>query len=200
MPPPADPARDTNPRLPGAMLRHGGWLSSRCTLSSRDGQALLGARGLPVSREAIRPWFGNVGRPTPLNTVTGALGRATSGPGMQSVCLCTGRAMTCGGRWIRTTTSWRGWCRAGATRTRPSRVSARCSRASRTLRVSSCQTNGSARARPSARYCPEWPAVSVVIARTGVTPRIGRRVHARIACRGVPLPGRPSVCCQRMAP
>jgi putative transposase len=62
MPPPADTARDTNPRLPGAMLRHGGWLSSRCTLSSRDGQALLGARGLPVPREAIRPWYRKCGQ------------------------------------------------------------------------------------------------------------------------------------------
>jgi len=153
---------------------------------------------------AASPWsargVGTVGRPTPLNTVTGALGRATSGLGMQSVCLCTGRAMPCGGWWIRTTTSWRGWCRAGATRTRPSRVSARCSRASRTLRVSSGPTNGSARARPSARYCPEWHTVSVVSASIGVTPRLGRRVHARIACRGAPLPGRASGCCPHMAP
>jgi putative transposase len=56
MPPHADPERDKNHRVPADILRHGGWLADRFTLSSRDVEELLLERGLPVSHEAVRPW------------------------------------------------------------------------------------------------------------------------------------------------
>ena len=56
MPPPADSARDNNPRFPGASLRPGGGLYARCPLSSRDGEALRGERGGPGCHAAVRPW------------------------------------------------------------------------------------------------------------------------------------------------
>jgi transposase-like protein len=56
MPPPADSARDNNPRFPGASLRPGGGLYARCPLSSRDGEALRGERGGPGRHAAVRPW------------------------------------------------------------------------------------------------------------------------------------------------
>jgi len=62
MTPPADPERYTKPRVPGAIIRHGVWLSSRCTLSYRDVAALLCERGIPVSHEALRPWCQTLGQ------------------------------------------------------------------------------------------------------------------------------------------
>jgi putative transposase len=56
MTPPADPERYNNPRVPGEMISHGGWLYSRFPLSDRDVQELLCERGLDVTHEAIRPW------------------------------------------------------------------------------------------------------------------------------------------------
>src|SRR5262245_53858251 len=56
MTPPADTERDQHHRFPGASISHGVWLSDRCTLRSRDVAELLGARGIMVSRDAIRPW------------------------------------------------------------------------------------------------------------------------------------------------
>ena len=56
MTPPAAPERDNSHRFPGAIMRHGGWLSARCPLSSRDVQALLGERGIDGTHEAMRPW------------------------------------------------------------------------------------------------------------------------------------------------
>jgi transposase-like protein len=56
MPPPAPSARDKTPRFPGELIRHGGWRSSRCTLSDRDGPERRGERGGTVSPAAVRPW------------------------------------------------------------------------------------------------------------------------------------------------
>ena len=62
MTPPADTARYKHHRFPGAIIRHGVWLSSRFTLSTRDVQALLFERGIAVSHEAIRTWCRKVGQ------------------------------------------------------------------------------------------------------------------------------------------
>jgi putative transposase len=56
MPPPATRERDKQHRFPGDLISHEVWLSSHCTLSDRDGQERLCARGLTVSHEAIRQW------------------------------------------------------------------------------------------------------------------------------------------------
>ncbi len=55
MTPATNTARDKNHRFPGDIIRHGVWLYSRFTLSSRDVPARLFARGGAVSHEAIRP-------------------------------------------------------------------------------------------------------------------------------------------------
>ena len=62
MTPPTDTARDKNHRFPGEIISHGVWLSSRFTLSYRDVQALLFARGIDVSHEAIRQWCRTFGQ------------------------------------------------------------------------------------------------------------------------------------------
>ena len=43
-------------RLPGEIIRHGVWLSSRFTLSYRDVQELLCEHGITVSHTALRQW------------------------------------------------------------------------------------------------------------------------------------------------
>jgi len=56
MTPPADPARYKYHRFPGEIISHGVWLSYRFSLSYRDVEAMLVARGIVVTYEAIRQW------------------------------------------------------------------------------------------------------------------------------------------------
>ncbi len=56
MPPPANTERYKNHRFPGEIISHGVWLYDRFTLSSRDVQELLCARGLDGTDETIRQW------------------------------------------------------------------------------------------------------------------------------------------------
>ena len=62
MTPPATSERYKNHRFPGDIISHGGWLSSRCTLSYRDVEELLFERGSTVSHEAIRQWCRKCGQ------------------------------------------------------------------------------------------------------------------------------------------
>lgn len=56
MTPPADPARYKYHRFPGEIISHSVWLSYRFSLSDRDVEAMLVARGIVVTYEAIRQW------------------------------------------------------------------------------------------------------------------------------------------------
>jgi putative transposase len=56
MTPPAEPARSKHHRFPGAVIRHGVWLSDRFPRSDRDVQELLCERGIDGTHEALRPW------------------------------------------------------------------------------------------------------------------------------------------------
>jgi putative transposase len=62
MTPPADPARDKNHRFPGEIISHGVWLSYRFSLSSRDVEEMMFARGIVVTHEAIRQWCRKFGQ------------------------------------------------------------------------------------------------------------------------------------------
>ena len=62
MTPPADTVHYKNHRFPGEIISHGVWLYSRFTLSYRDVQELLCARGIAVSHEAIRQWYRKFGQ------------------------------------------------------------------------------------------------------------------------------------------
>ena len=62
MTPPAAPARYKNHRCPGEIISHGGWLYYRFPLSYREVQELLGARGIDVTHEALRPWGRKLGQ------------------------------------------------------------------------------------------------------------------------------------------
>ena len=62
MPPPADPARYKNHRFAGVSIRHGVWLSYRCSLRYRDVQELRFARGIAVTHEASRQWCRKFGQ------------------------------------------------------------------------------------------------------------------------------------------
>ena len=45
---------DKRHRCPAEIIRHGGWLYFRCSLSYRDVQELMAERGVRVSHEAVR--------------------------------------------------------------------------------------------------------------------------------------------------
>jgi putative transposase len=62
MTPPADTARYKNHRFPSEIISHGVWLYYRFTLSYRDVQELLFARGIDVTHEAIRQWCRKFGQ------------------------------------------------------------------------------------------------------------------------------------------
>ena len=48
-------------RFPPDIIRHAIWLYARFTLSFRDVEEILAERGLDVSYETIRRWFGKFG-------------------------------------------------------------------------------------------------------------------------------------------
>ena len=54
MTPPLNPERDKHHRFPGEIISHGVWLSYRFSLRDRDVEAMLVARGIVVTYEAIR--------------------------------------------------------------------------------------------------------------------------------------------------
>jgi len=56
MTPPANPARYKHHRFPGDIISHGVWLYYRFSLSYRDVEEMLLARGIMVSHEAVRQW------------------------------------------------------------------------------------------------------------------------------------------------
>ena len=62
MTPPANTERYKNHRFPAEIISHGVWLYYRFTLSYRDVQELLFARGIDVTYEAIRQWCLKFGR------------------------------------------------------------------------------------------------------------------------------------------
>ena len=62
MPLPATSERYTTHRFPGESISHGVWLYYRFSLSSRDVEELLVARGIPVSHAASRQWGGKFGQ------------------------------------------------------------------------------------------------------------------------------------------
>jgi putative transposase len=56
MTPPTNSERYKHHRFPAEIISHGVWLYYRFTLSYRDVQELLFARGIDVTYEAIRQW------------------------------------------------------------------------------------------------------------------------------------------------
>ena len=100
MPPPADTARSQHHRLPGAIRRPGVWLSSRFTRRYRDGLALLGAHGLPVSHAAPANGVGVGPRRRPSSCDGGGRSQGTRGTGRQSFGPAMGRATTWGARGL----------------------------------------------------------------------------------------------------
>jgi len=62
MNPPVAPNRYNNHRFPEEIISHGVWLSDRFCLSDRDVEALLFARGVIVTYEAIRQWCRKCGQ------------------------------------------------------------------------------------------------------------------------------------------
>jgi putative transposase len=62
MPPFASPNSYTHHRFPAEIISHGVWLYDRFCLSYRDVEALLFARGIMVTYEAIRKWCRKFGQ------------------------------------------------------------------------------------------------------------------------------------------
>jgi putative transposase len=60
--PPANPDRYKHHRFPGEIISHGVWLYYRFSLSYRDVEELLLARGIVVTYEAIRQWCHKFGQ------------------------------------------------------------------------------------------------------------------------------------------
>jgi putative transposase len=62
MTPPVTPNLYKHHRFPGEIISHGVWLYYRFSLSHRDVEELLFARGVTVSYEAIRKWCRKFGQ------------------------------------------------------------------------------------------------------------------------------------------
>jgi transposase-like protein len=72
MPLSANTERYKNHCFPSDIIRHGVWRYYRCTLSSRDVQELLCARGIGVTYEAIPSGVSHAGRTRPISCVAPA--------------------------------------------------------------------------------------------------------------------------------
>jgi putative transposase len=62
MTPPADTERYKHHRFPGEIISHGVWLYYRFSLSYRDVEEMMLARGIEVTHEAIRKWCRKFGQ------------------------------------------------------------------------------------------------------------------------------------------
>jgi transposase-like protein len=66
-------------RYPAEIIAHCVWLYHRFSLSFREVEEMMLARGVVVSYETIRAWCAKFGQPTPTNCAAGALAPAISG-------------------------------------------------------------------------------------------------------------------------
>ncbi len=96
-------------RFPAEVIQHAGWLYHCISLSLRNVETILAARGIVVSYESIREWglrFGRLfanplkrRRPRP----------ATSDTSMRCSSVWTASSITSGARWTRRGTCWTSW-------------------------------------------------------------------------------------------
>ena len=116
-------------RFPPKVIEHAVWLYHCFSLSLRDVELILAARGVTVSDESIRDWGIRFGR-----QFAATLKRRRPGPGdkwfldevfvrIRAGCIISG------GRWIRTGSCLISLCRGGGIRTPQSASSLSCSNA-----------------------------------------------------------------------
>jgi len=113
-------------RLPSAVIEHAVWLYHCFSLSLRDVELILAARGIVVSYESIREWGLRFGR-----IFANALKRRRPQPGdkwyMDEVFIGSAASNTIfGARSTRTEMSSTFWSRAGAAQPRPRGSPASC--------------------------------------------------------------------------
>lgn len=77
--PPANPERYEYHRFPGEIISYGVWLSYRFSLSSRDVEELLLARGIVLPMRPSATGVGRLDRITRINYGAGARSQATNG-------------------------------------------------------------------------------------------------------------------------
>jgi hypothetical protein len=138
MPPFASPNSYTHHRFSAEIITHGMWLNYRFCLSYRDVEALLFARGIMVTYEAIPgSGAGSSGKRMPINCGAGVPNELIRGIWMRSFSRFVVSGMTSGGRSIRTAMSSISWCNAGGTRRRRRNFSASSSKDASMLHGSS---------------------------------------------------------------
>ena len=90
-------------RYPVEIIDHGVWLYFRFTLSFREVEEMMLARGVVVSYETIRRWCAKFGPVYPAALRVGvAPGPGTNGISTRCSSGSTAGCGTCGGRWTRT--------------------------------------------------------------------------------------------------
>lgn len=105
---------------PAEIISNAVWLYFRFTLSDRDVEELLAARGIMVTDEAIRPWCLKFGQDFANELRRRAPGAAIRGIWTRSISASTGDVTISGELWIRTVACWIFGFSLAATRAPPS--------------------------------------------------------------------------------
>jgi putative transposase len=89
-------------RYPAEVIQHAVWLYHCFSLSLRDVELILAARGIVVSYESIREWGLRFGRMFANAPKRRGQGRATNGTWMRCSSAFAASSITSGVQWIRT--------------------------------------------------------------------------------------------------
>ena len=100
-------------RYPAEVIQHAVWLSHCFSLSLREVELILAARGIVVSDESIRDWGLRFGRMFANGLKRRRPGQATSGISMRCSFVSAANCIICGARSIRMGTCSISSCRAG---------------------------------------------------------------------------------------
>ena len=107
-------------RHPAEIISHAVWLYFRFTLSYRDVEELLAARGLIVTYETVRQWCLKFGQDFANELRRRAPRRGDNGIWMRSIPASTANVSISGARWIRTAMCSIFWFSPGVTSAPPS--------------------------------------------------------------------------------
>jgi hypothetical protein len=115
-------------RFPAEIINQAVWLYHCFSLSLREVELILAARGIVVSYETIRAWSLRFGRVMPKPASGAGRNPATNGFRIRYLSASAANCTISGGRSTSTATCSMCWCRVAATRRPPSASFASCSR------------------------------------------------------------------------
>jgi hypothetical protein len=183
--------------VPGEIIRHAVWRYCRFPRSHCDVEELRLVRGVMVFYEAIRKWYCTCGQPYAKQPDIGARGLRIRGTSMRSASPSTKGGTLSGGRWITRAPCAICWGQIVGTSKRPSKSSARSSRAGRTCYVCSSPIHSKVMGLPSGRSCLAWSTVRAALSIIEARMRLGRHVSESIVCSGFSQRVMPSAPCLR---